>query len=289
MSLAEIVVLGSIVGGIWALVASGFSLVFGVARVLNFAHGTYFALGAYFALVFYTLTSKLMPFPASLLIAAFLACLAVGAVGVAIYFFTVKPVKAYEVMVILVTLAIALFIKEVLLSVFTDVSISLPPFVTGCVSIAGIPVTYTRILAFFTAIVAIASLDYFINRTRLGKEIVATSQDFEAAMLVGIDVERVFAVVMFLSALLAAIAGILYAQIYAVNPMTALRVLIYAFAIVILGGLGSVRGSIIAAFIVGYMQVAVSTLFASEWAEVVAMLTIIAILVVRPQGLMGVE
>ncbi len=133
------------------------------------------------------------------------------------------------------------------------------------------------------------SLDYFINRTRLGKEIVATSQDFEAAMLVGIDVERVFAVVMFLSALLAAIAGILYAQIYAVNPMTALRVLIYAFAIVILGGLGSVRGSIIAAFIVGYMQVAVSTLFASEWAEVVAMLTIIAILVVRPQGLMGVE
>ncbi len=289
MSLAEIIVLGSIVGGIWALVASGFSLVFGVARVLNFAHGIYFALGAYFTLVLYDLVSRAVPGVTALLFASAVACLLVGLVGVAVYVFTVKPVRRYEVMVILVTLAVALLIKEILLSVFSDVSISIPPFVSGCVSIAGIPVTYTRILAFIISITIIAALDCFINKTRRGKEIVATSQDCEAAMLIGINVEKVYTITMFLSALLAGVGGILYTQIYAVNPMTALRVLIYAFAIVILGGLGSVRGSIIAAFIIGYMQVAVSILFASEWAEVVAMLAIIAILVVRPQGLMGVE
>ncbi len=287
--LAEILVLGSIIGGIWALVASGFSLVFGVARILNFAHGTYFALGAYFALVAYGAFSRIMPPETALILSALLSCLIVGIVSVAVYIFTIKPVRAYEVMVILVTLAVALLIKEILLSIFSDVSISIEPFISGCVYIAGVPVTYTRILAFAIAISVILAMDLFINRTRLGKEILAVSQDSEAAMLVGIDVERVFLVVMFLSAVLAAVAGILYAQIYAVNPMTALRVLIYAFAIVILGGLGSVRGSVIAAFIIGYMQVAVSTLFASEWAEVVAMLAIIAILVVRPQGLMGVE
>ena len=287
--LAEILVLGSIIGGIWALVASGFSLVFGVARVLNFAHGTYFALGAYVALVAYEIFSKSLPVEISLILAAIIACLAVGAISVAVYVLTVRPVRAYEVMVILVTLAVALLVKEILLSIFSDVSISIPPFVSGCIYIAGIPVTYTRIIAFTIAVSVIIAMDLFINRTRLGKEILAVSQDSEAAMLVGIDVERVFVFVMFLSAALAAIGGVLYAQIYAVNPMTALRVLIYAFAIVILGGLGSVRGSVLAAFIIGYMQVAVSTLFASEWAEVVAMLAIIAILVVRPQGLMGVE
>jgi len=287
--LAEILVLGSIIGGIWALVASGFSLVFGVARVLNFAHGTYFALGAYVALVAYEIFSKSLPVEISLILAAIIACLAVGAISVAVYVLTVRPVRAYEVMVILVTLAVALLVKEILLSIFSDVSISIPPFVSGCIYIAGIPVTYTRIIAFTIAVSVIVAMDLFINRTRLGKEILAVSQDSEAAMLVGIDVERVFVFVMFLSAALAAIGGVLYAQIYAVNPMTALRVLIYAFAIVILGGLGSVRGSVLAAFIIGYMQVAVSTLFASEWAEVVAMLAIIAILVVRPQGLMGVE
>ena len=287
--LAEILVLGSIIGGIWALVASGFSLVFGVARVQDFAHGTYFALGAYVALVFYDLLSKSMPAESALVLSALISCMVVGIISVAVYVFTVRPVKAYEVMVILVTLAVALLVKEILLSVFSDVSISLPPFVSGCVFIAGIPVTYTRILAFAIAVSVIVAMDIFINRTRLGKEILAVSQDSEAAMLVGIDVEKVFILVMFLSAALAAVGGVLYAQIYAVNPMTALRVLIYAFAIVILGGLGSVRGSVLAAFIIGYMQVAVSTLFASEWAEVVAMLAIIAILVVRPQGLMGVE
>ncbi|AEA47935.1 branched-chain amino acid ABC transporter permease [Archaeoglobus veneficus] len=289
MSLVEVVVLGSIIGGIWALVASGFSLVFGVARILNFAHGTYFALGAYVAIVANAALQNVMPEWLSLIFSILFSIFVVGLAGVAIYHVCIRPVRDYEVMVILVTLAIALLFEEILLAIFRDVSVSVPSLVSGVVNVAGIPIPYTRILALVVAVVVILLLDRFISTTRTGKEILATSQDVEAAMLVGIDVERVYRIVMFISAMLAALAGVLYAQIYAVNPQTALRVLIYAFAIVILGGLGSVRGSIIAAFIIGFMQVAVSIALEARWSEIVAMVAIIAILIVRPKGLMGVE
>lgn len=289
MGLAEVIVLGSIIGGIWALVASGFSLVFGVARILNFAHGTYFALGAYVAVVLNSALKNFMSDCFSLILSIILSIFIVGFIGVAVYKVCIRPVKMYGVMIILVTLAIALLFEETLLTIFRDTPISVPFPLSGVVSIAGVPVPYTRLVALVVAILVIALLDRFINATRTGKEILATSQDSEAAMLVGIDVERIYVIVTFVSAALAALAGILYSQIYAVNPQTAIRVLIYAFAIVILGGLGSVRGSIIAAFIIGFMQVAVSIALEARWSEIAAMLAIIAILIVRPRGLMGVE
>jgi len=289
MSLAEVVVLGSIIGGIWALVASGFSLVFGVARILNFAHGTYFALGAYFAIVLDEVLKSVMPELPSLIFSVIFSTLIVGLIGVTVYRICIRPVRKYEVMVILITLAIALLFEKILLAIFRDTSISVPFPISGVITVSGIPIPYMRLMALLVAILIIVLLERFINATRIGKEIIATSQDMEAAMLIGVDVEKIYTIVMFVSASLAAVAGILYSQIYAVNPQTALRVLIYAFAIVILGGLGSVRGSIIAAFIIGFMQVAVSIALEARWAEIVAMLAIIAILIVRPRGLMGVE
>ncbi len=289
MNLVEIVVLGSIIGGIWALVASGFSLVFGVARILNFAHGTYFALGAYFAIVLDRELKYLMPELPSLIFSIIFSILIVGLIGVAIYKTCIKPVRKYEVMVILITLAIALLFEKILLAIFRDTSVSVPFPISGVITVSGIPIPYTRLMALLVAILIIILLERFINATKTGKETIATSQDMEASMLIGIDVEKVYTIVMFLSASLAAVAGILYSQIYAVNPQTALRVLIYAFAIVILGGLGSVRGSIIAAFIIGFMQVTVSIALEARWAEIAAMVAIIAILIVRPRGLMGVE
>ena len=133
------------------------------------------------------------------------------------------------------------------------------------------------------------ALELFIRKTRIGKSILAVSQDKEAAMLIGINVDRIYSLSMFISAVFAAFGGILYTQIYAVNPETALRVLIYAFAIVILGGLGNVRGSIFAAFIIGYLQVLTSLTLGARWIEIVAMVIIILILIIRPKGLFGVE
>jgi branched-chain amino acid transport system permease protein len=108
-------------------------------------------------------------------------------------------------------------------------------------------------------------------------------------MLVGLNIGKLFMITMFVSAILAALGGSLFAQIYAANPFLTLKALVFAFAIVILGGLGSVRGSVIAAFIVGYTLTIVISLYGARWSEFVAMIIIIAILIFRPTGLFGVK
>ncbi len=275
-----ILIYGLIIGSIWALVSSGFTLVFGVARILNFAHGTFFVIGAYLAIVLY-------PYIGFLSIPVSIALVAVF--GWILYRVFISPIRRYEIMVILITLAIALFIREVLLAIFKDMSRSYPLLLSGVISIWGVPVSLNRILIFAVSISVIVLMGLFIRRTRTGRFIEATSQDPEASMLVGVDVEHIYSVTMAISAALAALAGIFYAQIYAVNPYTALRVLIYAFAIVILGGLGSVKGSVVASFIIGFIQVGISMLYDPRWAEIAALLTIICILIVKPSGLFGTE
>ncbi len=277
----KIVIFGAVVGGIWGLVASGFSLIFGVSRILNFAHGAAFVCSAYIAILLANAGLNIY--------IAILGGIATSAIiGLLVYALT-KPVRSNEVMVIIVTLALALLIQQVILINFGDRGVSMLPIVDGLVEIGGVKVTYIRILSFVLAVFALAALEVFIHSTSLGKKIVATSQDFEAAMLLGINTERILTLVILLSSTLAGLAGILYVQIFAVSPELSLRALIYAFAIVILGGLGSLRGSIVASFIVGYVVVATITFLGSRWSEFVMLLAIVAILVVRPTGLFGVE
>jgi branched-chain amino acid transport system permease protein len=270
------------VSGIWALVASGFTLIFGVARILNFAHGTFFVLAAYLGIVM--VSSGVNPYLATLL-----SIVLVGFFAVAIYALLLSRIREHEVMVIIATLALALLVEQVLLLIFGEHGISYPSLITGVLRLGGTPITLKRIAAFVIAIIVIVLLELFINRTRLGKMISAASQNFEGAMLVGLDVEKLFRVTMFISAVLAGIGGILYTQIFAATPIAAVKSLIFAFAIVILGGLGSVRGSIIAAFIVGYILTITINLFGARWSEFVALLFIIGILIVKPTGLFGVE
>jgi branched-chain amino acid transport system permease protein len=129
----------------------------------------------------------------------------------------------------------------------------------------------------------------FISKTRLGKEITAASQDPEAAILMGFNIERLFILTMFISAVLAGLSGVLWSQVYAANPFQILNALIYAFSIVILGGLGSVKGSIVASFIIGFIYTGVTTIYGAHMADLVALIIIIIILIIRPTGLFGVE
>jgi branched-chain amino acid transport system permease protein len=281
--LLRVLIYGAVVSGIWALAASGFSLIFGVARILNFSHGVFFVLGAYISIVL------IKNLGVNLFVSYVLAVLLVGLIGIVAYKLMMSPIREHEVMVIIVTLAFALLVEQILLIIFGEHGISVPSFVRGVVEIAGVPVTMKRVMAFLSAIVVIILLEYFINRTRTGKMISAASQDPEAAMIVGMNVERLFVITMFISASLAAFGGLLYGQVFAANPIFAVKSLIFAFAIVILGGLGSVRGSIVASFIVGYILTATITTFGARWGEFAVLITIIAILIFRPTGLFGVE
>ncbi len=278
----QIIVFGTIVSGIWALVASGFTLIFGVGRMLNFAHGTLFILSAYFGIILFN--AGLNPY-----ISFVLAILLAGVAGIVLYKLCMSPIREHEVMIVIVTLATALLVEQVLLQTFGDNSVSFPSLITGIVYIGNLPVPTERILALALAIIAIIALEVFINRTVTGKKINAASQDMEMATLVGVEVEKIFTLTMFISAVLAGLGGLLYSQIFAITPHVAIKSLIYAFAIVILGGLGSIRGSIVASFIVGYILMATIILAGARWSELVMLLTIIGILVIKPSGLFGVE
>jgi branched-chain amino acid transport system permease protein len=161
--------------------------------------------------------------------------------------------------------------------------------VEGVSTIGTVIIPNMRLFVLSVAIIALISLWIFISKTRLGKEITAASQDAEAATLIGLNVNRLFVITVSVSAILAALGGAFYAQIYAANPFVVLKSLIFAFAIVILGGLGSVKGSIIASFIVGYILTAVIILYGARWSELLAVLIIIVILVLKPSGLFGVK
>ena len=278
----RILIYGAVVGGIWALVASGFSLIFGVARILNFAHGIFFILAAYLGIVI--TKSGVNPYLATLI-----SIVLVGAFAVAIYTGLLARIKEHEVMVIIVTLAIALLVEQILIIIFGEHGLSYPALISGVLRIGKTPITYKRILAFVVAIVVLALLELFIHKTRTGKMITAASQNYEGALLVGINVDRIFVITMFLSAVLAGIGGVLYTQVFAASPEASLKALIFAFAIVILGGLGSIKGSIVAAFIIGYIITIATNFFGAQWAEFTALLIIIGILVVKPTGLFGVE
>ncbi len=280
--IVRILIYGAVIGGIWALVSSGFTLIFGVSRILNFAHGTFFILAAYFAIFFYGLGINYY-------VSAILGVLLIGVLAVGIYRFLLSPIREHEVMVIIVTLALALLFEQIILLTYGEHGVSFPSFVRGVVRVYGVPITVTRILALILSVVVLVLLEVFINKTRTGKMINAASQNYEGAMLIGIDVERIFMMTMFISAILAGFAGIFYAQIFSANPFAAMKSLIFAFAIVILGGLGSVKGSIVASFIVGYILAITITTLGARWSEFVVMLLIIAILVFKPTGLFGVE
>ncbi len=281
--LMRILVYGATLSGIYALIASGFTLIFGVSRIMNFAHGAFFILGAYFGIAF------IHAIGLNLYISIIVSILLVGLLATTAYKFIISPIREHEVMVIIVTLALALIIEQFILLIFGEHGISFPSVIGGVVIVGTVLIPSMRLFVLAVAIIAIIMLWVFIDKTRLGKEITAASQDAEAATLMGLNINRLFIVTVFISAILAALGGVLYAQVYAANPFMVLKSLIFAFAIVILGGLGSVKGSIIASFIVGYILTTIIVLYGARWSELVALLLIIAIIVLRPEGLLGAK
>lgn len=275
----SILIIGAIFGGILTLVACGFTLTFGVGRIFNFAHGTFFAISAYTSYVLF----PHIGYP-SLIIGVVSSAL----FGLALYYL-IKPVKENEIMVILLTLSLALLIEQTILMIFGVDAISIPPMVEGTLNVFGVSVTYIKLISLLSAIKVMILLGFLIRKTRIGKEINAVSQSYESAMLVGIDVERVLMMTILISSILAGIGGVFYAQIYSLKPDTALKILLLAFAIVVVGGLGSVKGSVVSAFLISYINTIVSVTLDARWSELVMLLVIIAILIFRPQGLFGVE
>ena len=277
----EILIYGAVTSAIYAMLAVGFTLIFGVARVLNLAHGSFYALGAYGA---YVLTS-IVGLP--LWLAAILSVIGVAVFGVLVEKILIRPLRYSQLGVLMITLAIALVVEQTLFLTFGSEYRNVPAFVEAKINIGGVDVAGQRLLTLVVAGVSIAVLYLFIQRTRLGSAILAISQDADAAKYMGIPSDRIFSLVMAMSAALAAMAGILAGPFLSVQPSMHLLPIVKAFAIVVVGGLGSIPGSILAAFMLGYAETIVAYEISTSWTEIVSVLATLLMLVFRPAGIFG--
>jgi branched-chain amino acid transport system permease protein len=280
----DILISGLVNSGVYALLALGFSLIFGVARIVNIAHTAFYMLAAY-ALYGLLVIAKL-----PLLLAIPLAVVAVVALSMVCYKLVIEPVRQHESAVLIATIALALIFQESLLVAFGGSFRGMPNTVEGVVSIIGVRVSYQRVIVLVVVAITLAATWYLLNRTRLGLAIRTAANDQEIANLMGINVGRVAMYTVGISVALAAIAGVVVAPVFVVDPLMWLAPLVTMLAIVVLGGLGSLKGSVIGAFIIGYVEAI--TVFAvpsgSYLKGAVALSIMIVVLLIRPEGLFGV-
>lgn len=279
--MTDVLILGAIQSAIYALLAVGFTLIFGVGRVVNLAHGSFYAMGVYIA---YTLVVVLrLP----LLFGALAAVLAAGVIGVAMDRALIRPLRRSVLALLIVTVVFALLTEQIIYAAYGYTSRNIPSFTNQTVSVLGVNVVGQRGLAFLVAVVVLAAVWVLVYRTRFGSAILAVAQDREAAAYMGVDANAVFGAVMGLSAALAATAGVLTAPLLVVSPSMWVLPLIKSFAIVILGGLGSVPGSLLAAVFLGYSETAVSYFISGAFSDLVPLILILGTLLLRPSGLLG--
>ena len=286
MQYVEVLISGIAQGAVYCVFAMGLSLVYGTARVLNFAHGSFFMVGAYIAWVlsvgYFELNYPMML--AILIPVLFL-------LGVVFERAVIRPLRwgsNWKMTTMMVTLGLAFMIDNLNLIVFGPDDKLLAPFFEGTVTVAGLAFSYQTILVSFAAVIIVVCLELFLHRTRMGHAMRAVSQDMDGASMVGINVNQVFSYTFGLSVVLAGIAGVMLAPIYLISPLGGWPPFLKAFVIVVFGGLGSTRGVLYAAFGLGIIEAFVIFEIGATWTMPVWLVTLLVVLMFRPQGLLGV-
>ncbi|MCW5620334.1 MAG: branched-chain amino acid ABC transporter permease [Burkholderiales bacterium] len=282
-ALPQLIASAIILGGIYALVSIGLTLVFGVMRIVNFAHGEFLMLSMYLAIGLFA-TAGIDPYVG--LLVAVPASLVFGSL---IYYVVIRPVVARSHAVqIFTTLGLSIVLQNAALFLWTGNFRQLRlPYGGNVITIAGAAVTVAQVIAFATAAAFTAALFAWLRFTYLGKAMRATAQDRNAATLMGIDTGRVLLVAFLVGTLCVAVAGMLMAPLFATYPTVGLQFVLIAFVVVVLGGLGSVVGALLGAMIVAFIDVVGGFYVGTAWKEVLYFVVFMAVLLARPAGLFG--
>ena len=279
--LGQVVVNGISLSAIYILVALGFTLLFGIMRVVNFAHGEFAMLGA-FAL-YYLMKDAQLPW---------LVALPVGVVGVAAASMALEWLvfrwfyqRMFESMIGLLGLSMMLMFGGVL--VWDVYERNMPAISNEVLSLGDVILPVDRLVVVVIAVAALAGFYLFIRHTRAGLAMRATAQDVEIAETQGVDTRRTYRTAYFVAILLAALAGALWGQIYAVSPFLGERPLMMAFIVVILGGMGSIPGAALGGLILGLTESFVGTFYGAAASAFLSFGVVIALLIVRPWGILG--
>jgi branched-chain amino acid transport system permease protein len=280
----DIFVSGLINGSVYALLAIGFSLIFGVARIVNIAHTAFYMLAAYFI---YLLTSRLGIHPLWAMPAAIII---VTLLGLSTYKLFIDPIREHEAAVLIATIALAMAFQEVMLLLFSGDYLSVASLIPGFMRVMGVKVAYQQMLTFFSALLVLLAVWALLKKTRLGLAIRATANDKEVANLMGMNESRVAMITMGVSVALAAFTGAVVVPLTVLNPHMWMHPLIMMMAVVVLGGLGSIKGSFFGAYILAFAESMVVFLIpmGAYLKGSVALSIMILVLLIRPEGLFGV-
>jgi branched-chain amino acid transport system permease protein len=279
----DAVITGILTGGVYALMASGLTLVFGVMDIINVAQGALVILGAYLS---FALEQHLH-------IDLFLGLLVTMPVmfifGVLIYMLFIRPLKQDRTMLsILVTFAVALIIEGVLTAFFTTNLVQLKAsYITASFQIGDFYLSYIYVYGFLLSVALLAGLYYLLYRTKFGQSVRASMQNRTAAELIGIDVNRIAALTFGIGVALTAAGGMAFGATTEFNPGSSYDLISRLLAIIIFGGMGSLSGALIAALSMLVIENITAVVWSPLWSSTVFFVLLVAILVLRPQGLLG--
>ncbi|TFF63777.1 MAG: branched-chain amino acid ABC transporter permease [Promethearchaeota archaeon] len=291
MSMLELIIYGAVFGSVLALLASGYSLVYGVGGIINLAHGAFYMLTAY--IIFWVIEINIFTYPISIIISLIIITI----IGAITYLILIEPLEKYgEVSILIITFALAYFIERaVFLYESSKVgeleAISLPSFIKGGFWLTDFYLYYQDIIIIIAAIIILTFLIIFIRKTKLGKSIRAVSQDREAAQLMGVNVKIILMITVAFSAFLAGIAATLYVPKTNIMPHVGWDYLLFAMSVVILGGMGSLTGSLIGSYLISFSRFFVLLYidfpYQTAFSGLIHLIIILLILIIRPRGLLG--
>jgi branched-chain amino acid transport system permease protein len=281
--LAQLGVSTVLLGGLYALIAVGLTLIFGIMRVVNFAHGEFLMLGMYLAFWAFSLYGVDPYFVLFVSIPLFYL------VGLVTYVLVMRGViHASHNVQIFTTVGLSTALQNVALVLWTgDFQTVRPWHSSVVVRVAGTAFNLSQVVAFAIAVALTAALFAFMKWTHTGRVMRATAQDRDAATLMGIDTDRVYRLTFAIGIACVGAAGVLVAPLYAVYPTAGLQFVLLAYVVVVLGGLGDMVGAMLGSLIVAGVEVVGSYFFGTAWKEVLYFLLFIAVLVLRPAGLFG--
>ena len=286
-SFLQAIASGLILGSIYAVMTVGLTLIYGALRTLNMAHGTLTMIGGFVAWGM-AVALGLPP-----LVGAVGAFVVAFGLGVVIYRVAVAPLignRDFELVGFISTLAVAMIVQNAMLVVFGARNKPVDPILPGSVPLPfQITVTWHQVVMAAVALIVLLALQLFLTRSRHGLAVTAVAQNLDAARLMGVDARRIYGATMGLSAGLAAIAGVLLAPIFFVSPNAGDLPLLKAIIVAIFGGLGSVRGTVLAAFIIGLVEAVASLYLGAKYALPVLFAVVFVALTIRPNGLFGLS
>ncbi len=285
--ITDVIIAGLSIGSVYALMAVGMTLVYGVTKAFNFAYGDFFNMGGYFAWI--------LIFGLGFQFGGYLGVLVIVmplmfAVGYGLEKLLVAPLRKradWENKVMMMTLGLALFLTNLYTVVFGARMKSLPPILDGILEVGQLVFSYQDIMIFGMSLGGIMLFGWLLNTTRLGMAVRAVAQNPTGAKIVGIPKERIFAATFAISTVMVGFGGILLSQKWFINPNSGGTIMVKAWVVTAFGGMGSIRGGLYAAFIIGMLEAFVGWIFGMSYGIIALFVLLLATLALRPQGLMG--